>query len=72
MNNKQLPPFKEDLPAGLSQPAQRALEGAGIQSLSHLTHYTETDIRKLHGIGPKALELLRRSLADHGLSFKGS
>lgn len=64
--------LEENLPDDLAQPALRALKDAGIQSLSQLTHYTEADIRKLHGIGPNALKLLRRSLADHGLGFRGS
>jgi hypothetical protein len=58
-----------DLPAGLSQPAQRALAGAGIRRLEQLTHFSEKEIRQLHGVGPNAMEKLRRALADRGLSF---
>jgi hypothetical protein len=60
---------ESDLPTGLAQPAQRALAGAGIQGLEELTKFTEAEIRQLHGIGPNALEQLRRSLAERGLSF---
>jgi hypothetical protein len=57
------------LPAGLAQPAQRALAGAGITQLEQLGKFTEADIRRLHGIGPSALETLRRALAEYGSSF---
>lgn len=57
------------LPDGLAQPALRALAGAGIQSLEQLARFSEAEIRRLHGIGPNALEKLRRALVAHGLSF---
>ncbi len=44
-----------DLPLGLSQPAQRALAGAGIQSLEGLAKFSQAEIKNLHGIGPNAL-----------------
>jgi hypothetical protein len=53
----------------LAQPAQRALAGAGIQSLEQLAQFSATEIRQLHGIGPNALEQLCRALASNGLSF---
>ena len=59
-----------DLPAGLAQPAQRALAGAGIHRLEQLAQFSEAEIRQLHGIGPNALENLRRALAEKGLSFR--
>jgi hypothetical protein len=62
---------KGDLPAGLGKPAQRALAAAGIQTLDQLTGFSEIEIKQLHGIGPNALEKLRRALADEGLSFAG-
>jgi predicted RecB family nuclease len=58
-----------DLPRGLSQPAQRALAGTGIQSLEGLAKFSQVEIKKLHGIGPKALAQLQRALAAKGLFF---
>jgi DNA-directed RNA polymerase alpha subunit len=52
-----------------SAPAQNALDHAGIHSLEELSEYSETEIAKLHGMGPKALGILRQALADIGLSF---
>ena len=54
----------------LAQPAQRALAGVGIQSLEQLAHFSETEIRQLHGIGPNALDQLREVLEARGLSFR--
>ena len=56
-------------PAGLSNPARRALAGAGYTHLSQLAGVRESDLRKLHGMGPKALDLLRSALNSQGLSF---
>ena len=33
---------------------------------------TENEIRQLHGIGPNALDELRRALAANGLSYAGA
>ncbi len=57
-----------DLPK-LASPAQRALAGAGITRLVQLTRMTETDLSKLHGIGPNAIKTLRLALEEKGLSF---
>lgn len=57
-----------DLPK-LAQPALRALAGAGVHRLEQLTVFSETEIKQLHGMGPKALGQLRQALADRGLSF---
>lgn len=59
-----------DFPAELSKPAQRALAAAGYARLEHLTKVSEADLKRLHGMGPKALDQLRRALAARGLSFK--
>ena len=60
-----------DLPAGIAQPALRALAGAGYFQLDQLTRVTEEELKQLHGVGPKALELLRRALHERGLQFAG-
>lgn len=60
---------RSDLPDGLSAPARRALAGAGYLRLEQLAAVHEREIRRLHGIGPNALEKLRQALAARGLSF---
>ncbi len=58
-----------DLPAGLARPARRALVAAGYTRLEQLTKVSEAEVLALHGMGPKALDQLRRTLAAKGLSF---
>ncbi len=62
----------DDLPAGISQPARRALLAAGYTQLDQLTTVTEGELLKLHGMGPKALRILREALDARGLSFANS
>ncbi|HZD56202.1 MAG TPA: SgcJ/EcaC family oxidoreductase [Anaerolineales bacterium] len=60
---------ESDLPTGLARPAQRALAGAGLVRLEQLSRVSEDEVLELHGMGPKALDQLRRALAEKGLSF---
>ncbi len=60
---------QSDFPTGLSAPARRALDGAGYIHLEQLTRVSETELKKLHGMGPKAINLLRSALEVKGLSF---
>jgi hypothetical protein len=52
-----------------SQPALSALLAAGYTRLDQLTTVTEADLLKLHGMGPKAIGILREALAAQGKSF---
>ena len=54
----------------IGAPAMRALEAAGYSRLEQLTKITEAELAQLHGMGPKALGILRESLKEKGLSFK--
>ena len=69
MKNKQPDKRESDFPVGLAAPARRALAGAGYSRLEQLSRVSEAEIRQLHGIGPNALDQLRRALAARGLSF---
>jgi len=60
---------KHDFPAGIGQPATRALVAAGYTHLDQLSRVTEADLLKLHGMGPKALGSIRSALHAKGLSF---
>ena len=60
-----------DLPHGIGNPARRALALAGYSRLDELTDVREADLLQLHGVGPKAIEVLRRALAEQGPSFRG-
>jgi hypothetical protein len=71
VNDKKQGQSADDFPK-LSNPARRALSGAGYTRLDQLTKVTEADIKKLHGIGPNAINQLRAALAAKGLSFAES
>jgi DNA-directed RNA polymerase alpha subunit len=58
-----------DLPLELASPARRALVTAGYVRLEQLAELRAADLKQLHGMGPKALDQLRRALAAKGLSF---
>ena len=58
-----------DFPQAIGNPARRALEGAGYTKLKHLVKVTEAELIKLHGVGPKALRILRETLEAKGMSF---
>ncbi len=60
-----------DFPADLPRPARRALSGAGYVRLYQLTTVSEADVLRLHGMGPKAVDQLRRALDANDWSFAG-
>ncbi len=60
---------KSDFPQNIGNPARQALENAGYFKLRQLTEVTEADLRKLHGMGPKALRILQEALGAKGMSF---
>ena len=60
---------ESDLPMELANPARRALVGAGYSRLEQLTKLSEAEVKQLHGVGPKAVDQLRRALGTKGLSF---
>lgn len=60
---------RNDLPADLAKPAQRALAAAGYTRLDQFTTVSEREFLELHGMGPKAVDQIRRALAAKGLAF---
>lgn len=56
-------PNRAAFPPGVSGPALRALARAGIRSLAELASWSDADLAALHGIGPKALAVLRAAAA---------
>jgi len=69
MASKKEDELQTGFPAGLSQPALRALRAGGYTRLDQLTKVTEADLLKLHGMGPKGIRLLRSALKAGGRSF---
>ncbi|PPK92593.1 hypothetical protein CLV92_11322 [Kineococcus xinjiangensis] len=58
------------LPARIGRPALRALAAAGVTSLPGLARLREADLLQMHGVGPRALSLLREALAREGLALR--
>lgn len=54
----------------LSNPARSALEHEGITTLQKLSTFTEREILKIHGMGPRSMPILREELQAQGLSFQ--
>ena len=61
---------EEPFPRGVSKPAQRALASAGYTRLDELTKARESDLAVLHGMGPKALNILKEALKQEGKGFR--
>ena len=57
------------LPGNIGAPATRALTAAGYTELRQLANVPAAELRKLHGVGPKALRLLQEALAEQGMSL---
>ncbi|HEX8703515.1 MAG TPA: DNA-binding protein [Myxococcaceae bacterium] len=53
----------------IGKPATRALAQVGITRLSQVTQVTRKELGQLHGVGPKALGILEKALAEQGKSF---
>jgi hypothetical protein len=59
----------EGLPKGIGAPATRALAAAGYTDLQQLAGVPKSELRRLHGVGPKALTVLEEELSKRGLSL---
>ncbi|MEP6831759.1 MAG: hypothetical protein ABJB74_00135 [Gemmatimonas sp.] len=57
-------------PAGVAQPAVRALASIGVTKLEQLAKHREADVAELHGMGPKALGILKAALKAQGKTFR--
>lgn len=58
-----------DFPKSIGNPARSALEHAGYTTLEALAEVSEGEIASLHGMGPKALDILKATLTARGLAF---
>ncbi len=55
---------------GLSAPARRALQAAGVTSVKALAKFREREILALHGMSSSSLPKLRAALQAAGLALK--
>ncbi|KOX16674.1 hypothetical protein [Nocardiopsis sp. NRRL B-16309] len=54
---------------GLSAPARRALTAAGYTEPAQLDGASAARLLRLHGMGPKAVRVLRELVAERGYSL---
>ena len=59
----------EGLPRAIGRPATGALLAAGYTDLAQLDGVPAADLLRLHGVGPKAIAVLRDALAARGLAL---
>jgi uncharacterized protein YdhG (YjbR/CyaY superfamily) len=69
-SDEQTAAIKDNFPAGIAQPALRALFAAGLTTLEQLSDVTAEQLAELHGMGPKAIKTLRAGLNQRGMDFK--
>ena len=55
---------------GLAAPARRALVNAKLLQLKDLKKITESELKKLHGMGPSAIKILKSAMKKSKISFK--
>lgn len=54
----------------IGAPATRALTSAGYTTLRQLSNLQRSDLARLHGMGPRAVHVIERELAQHGLQLQ--
>lgn len=54
----------------IGSPATRALEAEGYTQLKQLTKLSEAELLQMHGVGPKAVRILKETFKEKGLSFR--
>lgn len=58
-----------EFPSSMGKVAPRELAAHGITRFDQLTEWTEADLLAIHGVGPKAIRILRDELDSRNLSF---
>ena len=53
----------------LAKPAQRAIQNAGITTFDQLSKYSEKEVSQFHGIGQKALNVIKEEMKEKGFNF---
>ncbi len=53
----------------IGAPATRALNSAGYSTLRELAGVPRAELAKLHGMGPKALDIIQAALEHHRLGL---
>ena len=60
-----MPDSSAPLPATVGRPAAGAFEAAGYRTIADLHGASERELLALHGVGPRAIKILR----EHGVEL---
>lgn len=63
---------KTGWPKDVGAPAQRALESNGVMCLDDVTRLSERELLALHGVGPKAVAVIKAALHEQGKMLRGT
>lgn len=58
-----------EFPRSMGKVAPRELALNGYTRFEQLTAVTVKELLKIHGVGPKAIRILREALEERGLTF---
>jgi hypothetical protein len=53
----------------LAKPAQRAIQNEGLTTIEQLSKYSEKEFSELHGIGKSAINIIKRTMDENGITF---
>jgi predicted flap endonuclease-1-like 5' DNA nuclease len=53
-------------PKGMGAPARNALESLGVMGLDDVTKFSEKELLAIHGVGPKAVRVIKAALQEQG------
>lgn len=69
MSTRKLPEdaFSPEFPRAMGRPANAALVAEGFTTLEQIARLSERELLAIHGVGPKAVAILREELAARGL-----
>lgn len=59
--------MSKHLPTSIGRPATNALEVANVTTLEDLSKMTEKELADLHGVGPKAIGILKQCLDENNM-----
>ena len=58
--------FSPEFPRDMGRPANAALVSQGVTTIAQVANMTERELLALHGVGPKAVAILRAELEKQG------
>lgn len=69
MSEQEEPMVCHPIPSKIGQPAIRALATAGLKNLEMIAQVSEPELLALHGVGPKAIRILRSAMVEVGIEW---